>query len=191
MIHFTFQNIPSWEPLSVDSQWPSLHNRGATLIRINSTQLRIPIHTAYVAPKLAYANSSTTIPPRLGPVLRHPEVQYTTPIRDSNPRGYMLLPPSLHSQCAVVGPNQGFLGARAFRSMWIVTSLDQQAPIRMVPTFFRQRQAPRDSNPRVQVLSVFQPCPGRCQLLSPGLQHDGTVRKDNLSFPLTRYGSDT
>ena len=36
----------------------SLHNRGATTVRTDYTQLGIPIHTAYVALKLAYANSS-------------------------------------------------------------------------------------------------------------------------------------
>jgi hypothetical protein len=31
------------------SQWPSLHNRGGTVIRIDYTQLRISNHTTYVA----------------------------------------------------------------------------------------------------------------------------------------------
>ena len=56
----------------------SLHNRGATLIRIQNTQLRIPSHPAYVARRHAYANLSSTNFPNLEPSLRHPRIQYTS-----------------------------------------------------------------------------------------------------------------
>ena len=59
------------------SQWPSLHNRGGTAIRIDYTQLRISDHTTYVALNPCICQLATEfLKTRTGP--RHPRAQYPT-----------------------------------------------------------------------------------------------------------------
>ena len=61
-------------------------------------QLGIPYHTTYVELNLAYINLATGAS-RTKPSPRHPRPQHTLNPATFMPRGYMLLPPSLHSQC--------------------------------------------------------------------------------------------
>ena len=105
-----------------------------------STQLGIPIHTAYVALKLAYTNSGYHDLSTPEPVLRHPRTQYSSPLQARRPRGYALLSPSLHSQCVVVGSSSRATGVRAFHSMWLVAkSRSQQAYNEWFLILFRRR----------------------------------------------------
>jgi hypothetical protein len=55
----------------------SLHNRGATTIRIDYTQLEISNLTTYVEPNLTYANPHLDLS-KLERVHRHPRVQYSS-----------------------------------------------------------------------------------------------------------------
>jgi hypothetical protein len=55
----------------------SLHNRGATTIRTDYTQLGISNLTTYVEPNLTYANPHLDLP-RPEHVYRHPRVQYSS-----------------------------------------------------------------------------------------------------------------
>jgi hypothetical protein len=55
----------------------SLHNRGATTIQTDYTQLGIPNHTTHVEPNLLDVNS-TIRSSKNRTVLRHPRVQYST-----------------------------------------------------------------------------------------------------------------
>jgi hypothetical protein len=66
--------------------WSSLHNRGATTIRTDYTQLGISNLTTYVEPNLAYANPYLDLP-KLERVHRHPRVQYSSNRPDSSPDG--------------------------------------------------------------------------------------------------------
>ena len=75
----------------------SLHNRGATMIRTDLTQLRIPDHTTYAGPRLTYINLPSDPLNKNGFAPPENTVHHqSSPL----PRGYMLFPPSLHSQCA-------------------------------------------------------------------------------------------
>ena len=62
----------------------SLHNRGATTVRTDYTQLGFPIHTAYVALKLAYANSSHDFP-NTGP-RSYATREHSTPLPSGHPQ---------------------------------------------------------------------------------------------------------
>jgi hypothetical protein len=53
--------------------WSSLHNRGATTIRTDYTQLGISNLTTYVEPNLAYTNLHLDLP-KPERVHRHPRV---------------------------------------------------------------------------------------------------------------------
>jgi hypothetical protein len=55
----------------------SLHNRGATTIRTNYTQLGISILTTYVESNLAYVNPHLDLS-RPERIHRHPRVQYSS-----------------------------------------------------------------------------------------------------------------
>src|SRR5688500_19760379 len=77
------------------SQWPSLHNRGGTAIRIDYTQLRISNHTTYVALNPCICQPATgVLKTRSGS--RKPRAQiHHRPA--SCHGGYTLLPPPLHA----------------------------------------------------------------------------------------------
>src|SRR6187455_1418029 len=81
------------------SQWPSLHNREGTAIRIDYTQLRISNHTTYVALNPCICQLATgVLKTKSGS--RQPRAQiHHRPA--SCHEGYTLLSPSLHAHCVL------------------------------------------------------------------------------------------
>ena len=78
----------------------SLHIRGATAIRIDSSPSWGFLITRHMQNfNLAYINLATGSS-YTKPSPRHPRAQHTFNPTTFQPRGYTLLPPSLHSQCA-------------------------------------------------------------------------------------------
>jgi hypothetical protein len=59
----------------MQDRWSSLHNRGATTIRTDYTQLEISNLTTYVESNLAYDNPHLDLP-KSERVHRHSRVQY-------------------------------------------------------------------------------------------------------------------
>jgi hypothetical protein len=74
----SFWFIPHFHSLAtMQDRRSSLHNRGATTIQIDYTQLGIYNLTTYVEPNLAYDNPHLDHP-RPERVHRHPRVQYSS-----------------------------------------------------------------------------------------------------------------
>jgi hypothetical protein len=61
----------------MQDRWSSLHNRGATTIQTDDTQLGISNLTTYVESNLAYANPHLDLS-RPERVNHHPKVQYSS-----------------------------------------------------------------------------------------------------------------
>jgi hypothetical protein len=61
----------------MQDRWSSLHNRGATTIWTDYTELGVSNLTTYVEANLAYANPYLDLP-RPKYVHRHPRVQYSS-----------------------------------------------------------------------------------------------------------------
>jgi hypothetical protein len=59
----------------MQDRWSSLHNRGATMIQTDYTQLGISNLMTYVEPNIAYVNPHLDLP-RPEHVHRHPRAQY-------------------------------------------------------------------------------------------------------------------
>jgi hypothetical protein len=77
------------------SQWPSLHNREGTAIRIDYTQLRISNHTTYVALNPCICQPATgVLKTRSGSRKPRAQIQHRPA---SCHGGYTLLPPPLHA----------------------------------------------------------------------------------------------
>src|SRR5688572_17076569 len=81
------------------SQWPSLHIREGTAIRIDYTQLRISNHTTYVALNPCICQPATgVLKTRSGSRQPRAQIHHRTA---SCHGGYTLLSLSLHSYCVV------------------------------------------------------------------------------------------